>query len=151
MASESATALTLNEIAEERAGLRHRYYTLAQIGGLMILMSSIHPFYPANHLPAIFILTASAIYDRRKDASRMLQRILVWGSTACALWIGSNALNKWFLPPELLDTTSTFLPTFISGEQTVTFGYIGHVIALIGLLNGFQDMRLAARAKVQAA
>jgi len=141
----SASELTPEELAAERQAYRIKYYTLTQVGGLMILVSSIHPFYAANQLPGIFILTASVIYEQRKNAAMLTRRILLWGSLVAALWIGFNALNKWYLPPELVDTSSTLVPTFITAQQTVTFGYIGHFIVLIALIQGFRDLRLSAR------
>jgi len=145
VARGAESELTPEEVAAERQAFRIKYYTMAHVGGLMILMSSIHPFYAANQIPGIFILTASVIYDRRKNASKLTRRILVWGSLVAAFFIGFNALNKWYLPPEHVETSSRLVPTFITAQQTVTFGYIGHIIVLIGLIQAFRDMRLAAK------
>ena len=146
----ATAALTVQGHFAEREASRLKYYTMTQVGGLMILMSSIHPFHAANHLPALFILTACVIYERRKDASLRTRRILVWGSLAAALWIGLNALNKWVLPPPLGDTSLTLVPTFISAEQTVTFGYIGHIIVMVGLIHAFRDIRLSRKDPARA-
>ena len=44
MASELQREPTREEMLIERQAYRIKYYTLAHVGGLMILMSSIHPF-----------------------------------------------------------------------------------------------------------
>ena len=137
--------LTTEQIAQRRQASQIKYYTLAHVGGLMILVSSFHPFYAANQVPGLIILTASVIYDRRENASKLTKRILAWSSLVAAFFIGFNALNKWYLPPPLVDTTNRLAPTFITAEQTVTWGYIGHIIVLIGLIHCFRDIRLASR------
>jgi hypothetical protein len=134
--------LTPEEKAAEIQSLRMKFFIFTQLGGLMILMSSISPFFAANQIPGIIILTASMIYDNWKSASKLQKRLLVYSSLLSALFIGLNALNKWFVPAELVDKTSKLFPTFITSEMTLTFGYIGHMIVLIGIFQALSEIRI---------
>ncbi len=134
--------LTLEEKATLRESLRTKFFILTHVGGLMILMSSIHPFFAANHIPGILILMISLGYDHWPNASTVLKLLMLMCGLICSLWIGINALNKWYLPPILNNTSSTIFPTFINSELTLTFGYIGHVIVLIGVVQAFRELIL---------
>jgi len=142
MARKPRIQLTPEEKASEIQSLRLKFFIFTQLGGLMILMSSIHPFFAANQIPGIIILTASMVYDRWKNAGKLQKRIMAYSILLSAFWIGFNALNKWYVPDVLTDTSSTMFPTFITSELTLTFGYIGHMIVLFGFFQAVSEIRI---------
>lgn len=142
MALRPKVPLTAQEIVEERNKYRERYFIMVQAGALMILMTSISPFFAANQIPAILILTMSIVYDRWKSASKGQKRLLAYASLVCIFFIGFNALEGWYLPPALGEEVAPLMPNFISAEQAITFGYIGHWIAMFGVFQALMEARL---------
>jgi hypothetical protein len=135
---------TPEEKAEEIQSLRMKFFILTHVGGLMIVFSSIHPFFAAHQIPAFIILTSAAIFDRWKSARKGQKRILAYVCLLAAFFIGFNALYGWFTPIDIADAAPPRfpVPTFISSELTLTFGYIGHMIVMFGVFMALQEIRL---------
>jgi len=136
--------LTLEEKVEEIQALRMKFFILTHVGGLMIILSSIHPFFAANQIPGGIILLTSAVFDRWRSASKGQKRLLAYTCLLAALFIGFNALYGWYVPIDIADASAPKfpVPTFISGELTLTFGYVGHMIVMFGVFMGLQEIRI---------
>lgn len=142
MALRPKTPLTPEEIAIARNKHGERYVIMSQVGALMVMMTSISPFFAANHVPAVLILTMSIVYERWTSASKGQKRLLAYGSLLCVFFIGFNSLLGWFIPPEPVEAAFPLMPTFVSAEQTITFGYIGHWVAMFGAFQALSEIRL---------
>jgi len=137
--------LTPEEKAEEIQALRMKFFMFTQIGGLMIIFSSFHPFFAANQIPGGIILMTSFVYDRWKSATKGQKRLLAYSCLLAAFFIGFNALNGWYVPADIANAWKPPfpVPTFITSELTLTLGYIGHMIVMIGVFMGLQEIRLS--------
>ncbi len=113
-----------------RSSLRAKFYIFVQVGGLMILLTSIKPFFGAHNFPALVILILSIVYDRWGNASKKVKRMIVYPILLLGLWIGSNLISHWVVPTPPLT------------EVARKFGIVGHVLIMVGVFQATKEIRL---------
>lgn len=110
--------------------LRAKFFIFVQTGGLMILLTSIKPFFGFHHFPALIILALSIVYDRWSNASKKARRSIVYSILLLGLWVGSNLISNW------IEATPPLT------EVARKLGIVGHVLIMVGVFQAAKEIRL---------
>ena len=123
------------------SALKNRFFIMVQVGAIMILMTSTAPFYAAHAIPAIIITIISILFDKWEGAQIIHRRIIIITILALCFWIAANTVMQWFpVPPEV--TEVRFPPITVTPKITLTMGFMGHIIALIGAVEALSGLKL---------
>ncbi len=123
------------------SALKNRFFIMAQSGAIMILLTTTAPFYAAHAIPAIIITIISILFDKWGGAQIIHRRIMIITVLVLCFWIGVNTTMQWFpVPPEV--TEVRFPPVTVTPKITLTMGFVGHVIALIGAVETLSGLKL---------
>ena len=122
--------LTPEQAFFARSVLRSKFFIFVHIGALMILLPTLKPFFGVHHFPAFIILILSIVYDTWVMASKKAKRLMVYPTMLLALWVGVNTINHWVMPTVPLT------------ELTSMFGFVGHVLVMVGAFQAIKEIRL---------
>lgn len=123
-------ALTPDQKHFTRTTLRAKFFIFVQIGGLMILLTTLKPFFGVHHFPALVILILSIIYDNWLTASKKAKRLIVYPILFLGLWVGSNLISHWVVATPPLT------------EVARLFGIVGHVLIMVGVFQATKEIRI---------
>ncbi|MBU4319316.1 MAG: hypothetical protein KKF30_18815 [Proteobacteria bacterium] len=122
--------LTPEQAFFERSVLRSKFFIFVHIGALMIMLPTITPFFGVHLFPALIILILSVVYDTWITASKKAKRLMVYPTLLLGLWVGMNTINHWIMPtPPLTDMVRMF-------------GFLGHVLVMVGAFQAIKEIRL---------
>jgi len=82
----------------EFAFLGGRFWTFAQIGAVIILLTSFKPFFIAYAIPALVVLAAALTWDLWRNAPKSARYLLALIPLATGIWILANTLGMWAEP-----------------------------------------------------
>ena len=113
-----------------RLVLKSKFFIFVHIGALMILLPTLKPFFGPHHIPGLLILILSIVYDTWVTAPKNAKRVMAYSTNLLGLWVGLNTINHWIMPEAGLS------------EVVRMFGFIGHVLVLVGSFQAIKEIRM---------
>jgi hypothetical protein len=122
--------LTPEQAFFARSILRSKFFIFVHIGALMIMLPTLKPFFGVHHFPGLIILILSVVYDTWIMASKKAKRLMVYPTMLLGIWVGMNTINHWVMPTVPLT------------DMARMFGFVGHVLVLVGAFQAVKEIRL---------
>ena len=121
--------LTPEQRVSARALLRTRFFIFTHIGGLMIAISTLKPFFWEHNIAGGIILAASLIYDLRPTASKKLKRLLSLVCLLASTWVVINCIFHISIPEDI-------------PLSVIKFSIVGAIVTQIGLSAARHEVKL---------
>lgn len=112
-----------------------RFFVLGQVGAVIVVMTSLHPFFALYNIPAAIMLTLTIVWDLWESASKSAKKMIALVSLAAAVVIQINSIGKFILP-EVTDPELAYMATL-----TMVGGAIGHLIMIIAAIQGLKAVK----------
>ena len=112
-----------------------RFFVLGQVGAVIVVMTSLHPFFALYNIPAAIMLTLTIVWDLWESASKSAKKMIALVSLAAAVVIQVNSIGKFILP-EVTDPELAYMATI-----TMVGGAIGHLIMIVAAIQGLKAVK----------
>lgn len=112
-----------------------KFFILGQVGAVIVVMTSLHPFFALYNIPAAIMLTLTIVWDLWESASKSAKKMIALVSLAAAVVIQINSIGKFILP-EVTDPELAYMATI-----TMVGGAIGHLIMIIAAIQGLKAVK----------
>lgn len=116
------------------ANFGSRFFVLGQVGAVIIVMTSLHPFFAIYNIPAAIVLTLTIVWDVWESASKSVKRIIALVTLAAGIVIQVNHLGKFILPE--VDPEMAHMAAF-----TTVGAAVGHLIIIIAAIQGLKAVK----------
>ncbi|MBL4584554.1 MAG: hypothetical protein JKX83_08055 [Pseudomonadales bacterium] len=138
--NELSEAIEEKELSAEQKALNvanygSRFFILGQVGAVIVVMTSLHPFFAIYNIPAAIMLTLTIVWDVWESASKSAKKMIALASLGTGIVIQINSLGKFILP-EVVDPELAYMATL-----TMTGGAIGHLIMIIAAIQGLKAVK----------
>ena len=112
-----------------------RFFVLGQVGAVIVMMTSLHPFFALYNIPAAIMLTLTIVWDVWETASKSVKKMIAFAALAAGVVIQINSLGKFILP-EVTDPDMAYIATI-----TMLGGAVGHLIMIIAAIQGLKAVK----------
>ena len=112
--------------------LSNRFFIMGQVGAVIMLITSLQPFFAAYNIPAAIALLITITWDFWRGASKGAKSVMAYTVLLLGLWVLVNTFAHIVMPAD---------PHSIAGILALTGGGIAQLLLIIGGLMGVMAAR----------
>jgi len=124
----------------EFAFLGGRFWIFAQIGAVLILLTSFKPFFMAYAVAALVVLAAALTWDLWRNAPKSVRYLLALVPLAAGIWILANTLGMWVEPAASVAAAQEAKDALEAAGLTYDQAVALNLTTYGGLVEGIKDL-----------